>query len=194
MPTRTQGHWRKVREASEMVDVITRVKPSNEFELFEKSEICQGIQQRFEKQARRYSLRVAVRDPQRTLTYAELNNAANNLAHAILKKAGPGSRQVAFVLQNEADAIIALLGTLKAGKSYVPLDPLFPKERTTFMLNSSESELILTDYVHHGVARDISGSALPMLMLDEIDFKKPVDNPDCAVDPKSMAYILFTSG
>lgn len=177
-----------------MVDVITRVKPSNEFEFFDTPEICQGIHQRFEKQVSKYGQRVAIKDPQRTLTYAELNNAANNVAHAILKKAGPGSGQVAFVLQNEASAIIALLGVLKAAKSYVPLDPLFPKDRTTLMLNSSESKLILTDYVHHGIAQDISGSAIPMLMMDEIDLKKPVDNPDCAVDPKTMAYILFTSG
>lgn len=177
-----------------MVQLIARVKPTNEFCRFEPSEIFQGIHQRFEKQAKKYGPRVAVKDPERALTYAELNTAANNVAHAILKTTGRGAGQVAFVLQNDAYGIVALLGILKAGKSYVPLDPLFPKERTAFMLNSSESKLILTDYAHHGVAQDISGGAHPMLMIDDIDLKKAADNPECPVDPESMAYILFTSG
>jgi len=177
-----------------MLPSIAQLRPLNEFDRFENSEILQGIHQRFEGQVAKHAHRVAVRDAERTLTYTELNHAANNVAHTILKKAGRGTGQVAFVLQNDAYAIIALLGILKARKSYVPLDPLFPKERTTFMLNSSESKLILTDYAHHGIARDISGGALPMLMIDDIDLKTRSDNPGCEVDPGSMAYILFTSG
>src|SRR5579863_3223576 len=171
-----------------------RLEPTNQFDRFEESEIFQGIHQRFEKQAKKYAHRIAVKDPERALTYAELDNAANSVAQAIIKKAGRGAGQVAFVLQNDAYAIVALLGILKAGKSYVPLDPLFPKERTSFMLNSSESKLILTDYAHHGIAQDISGGKLPMLLLDEIELKASADSPNCKVDPESMAYILFTSG
>jgi amino acid adenylation domain-containing protein len=177
-----------------MLEVIPRIKPSKPFDRFEKAEIYQGIHQRFEKLAARYSQLAAIKDPERTLTYEALNSAANNVAHAILKKAGHGGGQVAFVLQNDAYAIIALLGILKARKSYVPLDPLFPKDRTAFMLENSDSKLIVTDYSHQGLAHDISGGTIPMLVIDEVDLKKPVDNPGGEVDPESMAYILYTSG
>jgi amino acid adenylation domain-containing protein len=173
---------------------ILRIAPANAFEPFASGEIHQAIHQRFEKQAARYGTRRAIRDAERDLSYEEVNNAANNVALAILKKAGDGLGQVAFTLQNDAFAIIALLGIMKARKAYVPLDPLFPKDRTAFMLAQSESSLILTDYAHQHTAEEISGGKTPMLMMDDIDMTRSAGNPDCVIAPESMAYILYTSG
>jgi amino acid adenylation domain-containing protein len=177
-----------------MTTPILRVAPANAFQPFERGEIHQGIHQRFEKQAAQYGSRRAIRDAERDLSYAEVNHAANNVAAAILKKAGSGLGQVAFTLQNDAFAIIALLGILKARKAYVPLDPLFPKDRTAFMLAHSESSLVLTDHAHKLTAEEISGGKTPMLMLDDIDMTRPAGNPDYPTAPESRAYILYTSG
>jgi amino acid adenylation domain-containing protein len=166
----------------------------SDFEIFEKTEICQAIHQRFEKQARKFAHRVAVLDPERILTYEALDYAANNIARAILGKVGDKSGQVAFVLPSNAYAIMAILGILKAGKAYVPLDPLFPKERTRLMLEHSESTLILTDHEHRELATEISGGSTPMLVVEEIDLKKRSDNLNVNPEPESMAYILYTSG
>lgn len=173
---------------------VFQVAPTNAFEPFERGEIHQGIHQRFEKQAAKYSSRRAIRDAERDLSYAEANNAANNMAHAILKKAGAGPGQVAFTLQNDAYAIIALLGILKARKAYVPLDPLFPKDRTAFMLAHSESSMILTDHAHKQTADEISGGKMPMLLMEDIDLNRPAGNPNRRTEPESLAYILYTSG
>jgi amino acid adenylation domain-containing protein len=172
----------------------TRIGPCNEFEHFEKQEIEQGIHQRFEKVVKKYPKRIAVKDPERGLSYEAVNNAANHVARAIIKRSGTHVGQVALLLQNDAYAIISLLGILKAGMSYVPLDPSFPKDRTGYMLDNSESKLILTDLDHHGLAEEISGGKIPKLMIDEIDLKPPIDDLTCKVDPSSMAYILYTSG
>jgi len=177
-----------------MLDTITRISPLNRFDPFEKAEIHQGIHERFEKQVEKFSQRTAIKDPERSLTYEVVNTAANNLAHAILKKGGHDRGQVAFVLPNDANAIISLLGILKAARSYVPLDPLFPQERTKFMLENSEAKLIVTDYSHRKFAEDLSGGAIPLLIIDDVDLKKPADNPGIKIDPQSMAYILYTSG
>ncbi|MGA2271943.1 MAG: AMP-binding protein [Bryobacteraceae bacterium] len=173
---------------------MQRVSLTAPFEVFEKSEILQGIHQRFEKQAQKYPLRTATKDPEQTLAYATLNDAANNIAQTILKKKGPMAGQVAFVLENTGSAIATLIGILKANKSYVPLDPSFPKERTAYMFDYSESELILTDYAHRDLAAAVAGRTVPVLLIDDVDIKKPAENPDLKIDPMCMAYLLFTSG
>jgi amino acid adenylation domain-containing protein len=168
--------------------------PSNSFEQFVKSDIHQGIHQRFANQVKKYGKRVAIKDPDRTLTYDAVDNEANNIAHSIVRKTGGITGQVAFLLQNDSRAVTTLLGILKAGMAYVPLDPLFPKDRTTFMLDHSESRLIITNHVHQGLAEEISGGRIPMLLVDEVDLTAARDYTRCRTDPGSMAYILYTSG
>jgi len=173
---------------------IRRIGPSNPFEKFEMEDIHQGIHQRFEKQAAKYAKRIAINDPERTLTYETLNQYANNIAHAIISRVGSGLGQVSFVLQNDAFSIAALLGILKAGKAYVPLDPNFPKDRTSYMFQNSESILLLTDQAHRELALEISSGSVPLLLLEEIHLHAASRNPSLKVDPAATAYILYTSG
>lgn len=171
-----------------------RLEPKNDFEPFEGKEIEQAIQQRFEKMAARFGNRVAINDPERAVTYEALNNAANNIARTILRRVGPASGQVAFVLDNDARAIQALLGILKSGRAYVPLDPLFPKDRLAYMCSCGETKAVITDHAHRDFAREIAGPETPLLLLEEIDLAASTANPEVPTDPLSMAYILFTSG
>ena len=104
--------------------------PSGLFVEFKKQEIEQSIPGRFEKIVRQYPERLAVKTKDRSLTYGELNQAANRIAHAILAKRGQGSEPIALLLENDASMIAAILGVLKAGKIYVPMDPSLPRART----------------------------------------------------------------
>ncbi|HEX3716457.1 MAG TPA: AMP-binding protein [Verrucomicrobiae bacterium] len=169
------------------------ISPLNAFEPFDKAGIRQGIHQRFEKIAAQYPKRIAVQDVERSLTYETLNNAANNLAAAVTRKIGAGSGQVALMVDNDSRAITALLGVLKSARAYVPLDPLFPKDRLAYMFSNSEARAVITDHAHRDLAREVSGAA-PLLMWEEIDFKQPAENRETTIDPMSMAYILYTSG
>ncbi|MCH8282861.1 MAG: AMP-binding protein, partial [Chloroflexi bacterium] len=90
---------------------------------FKKEETEQSIPDRFEKQVGKYPERLAVKSKDDELTYAALNAAANRVAWAILSEHGESQEPVALLLDQGVPAIVAILGVLKAGKTYVPLDP-----------------------------------------------------------------------
>ena len=78
-----------------------RVAPTNSFVQFRKEEIEQSIADRFEQTARKYSDQIAVNTKKATVTYDELNRAANRLAHAILTKCGKGEQRVSLILEHD---------------------------------------------------------------------------------------------
>jgi amino acid adenylation domain-containing protein len=169
--------------------------PGNcDFAPFELPEVNQPIHRRFETMAARFGGRLAVRDPERSVTYAELNTAANNIARAITQRIGGAAGQIAFVIENDARAIQTIFGILKTGRAYVPLDPNFPQDRLTYMAAFAESKAVVTDMAHRDLARQIAGPDLPLLVLEEINLRAPAPNPEGETDPLAMAYILFTSG
>src|SRR5262245_50635779 len=87
----------------------------------------------FEEQAARQGSKVAVKSGDLEISYAALNHTANRLAHLILERSG-NSRQVALLYDSGPLALASMLAVLKAGKTYVPLDPTYPQARTTYML------------------------------------------------------------
>src|SRR5262245_61719201 len=106
--------------------------PDGGFIEFTKEETEQSIAGRFEKIERKFPDRLAVKAGDRSLSYEALNQAANRVARAILAKCGQGNEPIALLFEHGIDAIVAILGTLKAGKFYFALDPLFPAERIAY--------------------------------------------------------------
>jgi non-ribosomal peptide synthetase component F len=94
---------------------------------FENTAINQSIAGRFEQQVAQHPDRLAVVSAESQLTYAELNQVANRIARAVLSHLGEGEEPVALLFEEGAFIIAAILGVLKAGKIYVPLDPAFPR-------------------------------------------------------------------
>src|SRR5262245_26043452 len=103
--------------------------PTGEFVEFEEHATEQSILARFEQQVAVHRNRVAVKSGPHALTYQELDRAANRVGRAILARQGHGAEPVALLFTSGVHAITAILGTLKAGKFYVPLDPTFPTAR-----------------------------------------------------------------
>ena len=171
-----------------------RLEPPCDFEPFDKADIEQAIHQRLEKVAVRFARKIAINDPECTVTYEALNKASNNIARVLLRRIGNSSGQVGFVLSNDACAIQTLFGILKAGCAYVPLDPLFPKDRLSYMCSCSETKAIITDHAHRDLAREIAPPDTRLLLLEDIDLRVSANDPKLKVDPLSLAYILFTSG
>ena len=108
--------------------------PTDTFIPFPRNAIEQSIPERFEKMVCRYPNRLAVKARHEALTYAELTQKANRIAHTILDQREAGEEPVALLLEQGAPLIAAILGVLKAGKIYVSLDPSFPQARLTGML------------------------------------------------------------
>jgi amino acid adenylation domain-containing protein len=148
----------------------------------------------FELCADRYSSRSALVFGEQQLTYQELNERANQLAHYLMKHGVGPETFVGICVERSTELIVGLLGILKAGGAYVPLDPDYPKERLSFMLQDTAAPVLL--------AKKLLVSSIPdhnakMILLDQ-DWdaigRESKENPDCKVLPDNLAYVIYTSG
>ena len=148
----------------------------------------------FAAQARRTPDAVAVRFEQQELTYSELNRSANRLAHRLRRLGVVPEVCVGLLARRSAEMIVAMLAVLKAGGAYVPLDPDYPRDRLTFILQTSQCPVLVT----HGVtAAELAGEGHDRVLVDTadctIDSESDAD-PANSTDPENAAYVIFTSG
>jgi amino acid adenylation domain-containing protein len=152
------------------------------------------LQELFEEQVASTPERIAVCYRNQKLTYRELNQRANQLAH-YLKQAGVGlEHRIGVCLERSLDVVVALLGVLKAGGTYVPLDPDYPAERLMYMLADSQVRLLVAG--ENSVAK-FEGSATPTVCLSEAwsqISQEDDSNPERLADERNLAYVIYTSG
>ena len=168
--------------------------PTGTFVEFEKHDIEQSIAARFEQIAARYPRNIAVRTEHRSITYDELNRAANRVSHTILTKHGDGNEPVIVLFEHGIPVIIAILGALKAGKIYVPLDPAFPQDRISLIVEDCQAKLLLTNTQNLGFASALDGGGGDWLNIDAIDNAIADDNLNLVLSPDVLASIMYTSG
>ncbi|MCL4176655.1 MAG: amino acid adenylation domain-containing protein [Verrucomicrobia bacterium] len=153
----------------------------------------QTVAQLFEEQAARTPGDVAVEFEGARLTYRELNQRANQLAHHLQKRGVGPDVLVAVCLERSLDMIISLLGILKAGGAYLPLDAASPKERLGLMLDEARAPIVLTQ----DTLRPLLPETDHVLYLDvnekEVG-REPMTQPASKATAGSLAYISFTSG
>ena len=155
-----------------------------------KSDLERSIPDHFEEIVSRFSDKLAVKTKSRTLTYEELNRAANRVAHAILAQQGLGSEPVALLFEHGALILVAILGTLKAGKIYVPLDPSSPLARNSEILTDTEASLILTNTAQLSSADKLAGKKQRVINIEEIDSGIETQNPGLVISSDSLSYPL----
>ena len=129
-----------------------RVKPMNEFLEFPVAETEQSIADRFEKVVAAAPEEIAICGETEVLTYAKLNQCANRVARAILSRQEISEKPVAFLVRKPEFQIAAILGILKSGNMYVPLDRSFPDSRLARIVEDTESPLIVTSEAEHSRA------------------------------------------
>jgi amino acid adenylation domain-containing protein len=167
--------------------------PTGRFVEFPRQEIEQSLPQRIEKIVRMYPERVAVRTRERTLTYSKLNHAANRLAQAILARRGPAREPIALVFSNEASLIVAIVGSLKAGKICMPLDPTLPHARLSYMVEDAQAGALVTSHEYRAIADDLVRHR-PCIDIDELAPDTSSEDPDLTLAPDDYAHIFYTSG
>ncbi len=199
------------------------VRPVNPFTSFAKHEIEQSIAERFSQQVRKYPQRVAVKTRNHEWTYEELDANANRIAQSILSLRGDRQEQIALLFDHDAPMIAALLGALKAGKTYVPLDPNHPRERLAQIIEDSEATTLLTNSTNLALANSVwsavaersadtalnqthnreskassplrSAGALHNCLINIDDRVRIETQADLPkIEPDRIAYILYTSG
>lgn len=149
------------------------------------------VHQLFEEQAERTPDEVAVEFNGRTLTYADLNRRANRLAHHLMALGAGADVPVALGLGRSLDLAVGLLGILKAGSGYVPLDPAYPPERLAFVIADSGSRLLVTC---RSLAAALPAAPAHRVVLEELPRGLPEDNPGSHAGPEHLAYLMYTSG
>ncbi|MCF5710773.1 AMP-binding protein, partial [Pseudomonas syringae] len=153
----------------------------------------QLIHQAFEAQAAERPSAIALRFETQQLTYGELNARANQVAHRLIEQGiGPDDR-VAICVERGPHMIVGLLGILKAGAGYVPLDPAYPPERLAYLLDDSAPVAVL---VQTTTADTLSLGSLPVINLDDAALQaQSVCNPDVTgLTSSHLAYVIYTSG
>ena len=150
------------------------------------------LHQQFEQQALRSPTAIALRFEGQALTYADLNHAANQIAHTLRGMgAGPGS-SVGLYIRRSADMLIGALGILKAGAAYVPLDPAYPADRIALFIADSGCQIILT---LPDMATNLPAHAAQVLTTDDPRIAAAPDtNPASGVATSDLAYLIYTSG
>jgi amino acid adenylation domain-containing protein len=144
-----------------------------------------------EAQARRTPQRPALAFEGRCLDYAELERRASRLArHLQALGAGPEVR-VGLLLERSLEMVLGILGILKAGAAYVPMDTAYPAERLAFMLADCGAGLLLTQ---RGLAPRLPPGAPRAVLVDEFDWSGPGEAPQSGARPENLAYVIYTSG
>jgi amino acid adenylation domain-containing protein len=161
---------------------------------FDRSEIEQSIGSRFKKVASRFPERPAVREPGRVTTYAELAAAADRVARALADRLRGASGPVVLLLESGAPLFSAMLGTLGAGRFYVPLDPRLPPARLDAIFGVLDAAVLLTDRAGLDLGRRLGGEGVPVLALEDLLAPPPGPEVAAAAAPGDLAYVLFTSG
>jgi amino acid adenylation domain-containing protein len=140
------------------------------------------------------------------LTYAELNQRANQLAHHLRGLGVVPDVLVALCLEPSITLVVAILGVLKAGGAYLPLDPAYPPERLAFMLADAQARILLTASMYDLRLTIDNLEASQTLIVNRISkivnldtdwdviAQQPADNPSACVSPDNLAYLIYTSG
>jgi tyrocidine synthetase III len=128
------------------------------------------------------------------LTYKELNEKSNRLAHLLQRQGVVSQSIVCLMKERSLDMIVGILGILKAGGAYLPIDPEYPEARIKYMLKDSNANFLLKDSVSE---LDRSGlNACTVLEFEDLNFESVSDLDLCAamVSSSNLAYVIYTSG
>src|SRR5579863_8608204 len=153
-----------------------------------------NLHQLFEQHAQHQPDAIALIFQDEYHTYGALNTRANRVAHFLQHlDVGPDTA-VGLCLERSTDMLVGLLGILKSGAAYVPLDPDYPGERLTFMLQNAQAPVLITQ--QHLVER-LPVQNINVLCLDKdwpVIADRSSKNPDISLHAQNLAYIIYTSG
>jgi amino acid adenylation domain-containing protein/non-ribosomal peptide synthase protein (TIGR01720 family) len=154
----------------------------------------QCIHHLIEQQVERTPDAIAVVFEDRHLTYQELNQRANQLAHYLKERGVVSEVLVGICMERSLDMVVALLGILKAGGAYIPIDPNYPADRLGFMLHDAQLSLLLTT---ENLVPQLGDHQIQLICLNthwtEISTHSD-SNPISPVQVENLAYAIYTSG
>jgi amino acid adenylation domain-containing protein len=154
----------------------------------------QSLHALFEKQAACTPDAAAVTFANETLTYAELNARANQVAHHLQKRGAVPGQRIGLAVERSLNVVVGVLGILKSGAAYVPLDPTYPAERLAFMMEDSQMSIVLTQqkWLDELPPHDAETVCLDREWAEIA--QEPDTNPVSGATADDLAYVIYTSG
>jgi amino acid adenylation domain-containing protein/non-ribosomal peptide synthase protein (TIGR01720 family) len=149
----------------------------------------------FEEQVQKTPNATAVCFDQSMLTYGELNAQANRLAHYLLAKGVERNQLVPVCMERCPEMIVAILGILKAGAAYVPIDPQYPVHRVEYILNDTRANIVVAMAAFSHLFAN--STRVDVVLIDSHNEKiavQPAEKPAIDVQPEHLAYVIYTSG
>lgn len=148
-----------------------------------------NIVKEFEKIVQQHPKSIAVTDKNISYTYEELNNKANFLAQKIIEQ-NISTDIIAFSLERSAGILVTILAILKSGHTYMPIDPEYPIERIAFMLENSNTKLLITNK-NFIKKLNYDGACIN---YEDLSFDKKIENLNLSIPNDKPCYIMYTSG
>ena len=137
----------------------------------------------FEKQVQKSNDKIALIAEDDDLTYDELNKKANRIANALIKRGVEVEDKIMFILKRDSRLIATVLGIIKAGCAFIPVDPEYPDDRVKHVLEDSNAKYIIS-------SNGFSGA----LDVDELLLEDNEENPHPVISPENLCYLIYTSG
>jgi amino acid adenylation domain-containing protein len=153
-----------------------------------------SIHELFVRQVERTPDTVALVFEEQKLTYSQLNERANQLAHRLRRAGVRPDVLVGVLMERSVEMVVALLGTLKAGGAYLPLDPEYPRKRLDFLFQDAGAPVVLTQAKFIEKLPQYSGTLISVDSEWESIAQERRENPPAVVGPHHLAYVIYTSG
>jgi amino acid adenylation domain-containing protein len=150
----------------------------------------ESIHRLFEKRAQALPLQTVLVSHNENWTYRDLNRRANDVARQLIELGAGPDTLVGLCMERTPNMLAGLLGILKTGAAYVPLDPGFPRERLDFMLQDAKVPVLVTDT---DSLQAFSTPEAKVLRVDALEYAKSDEN-GVAAPPGALAYVIYTSG
>jgi amino acid adenylation domain-containing protein len=151
---------------------------------------AESIHGLFELCAAAFPTKTALVSHDQKWTYRDLNRRANDVACKLIELGVEPNMLVGICMERNANMVAGLLGILKAGAAYVPLDPAYPRERLTFMLEDSQAQLLITE---NKCLHSIPLSEADVVCIDALDYER-LDGNGTPSQSSDLAYVIYTSG
>lgn len=199
-----QNHFQRVENVFESLDEKDLNKPINQISFllerdkqilkmnetshFVKFDENESIKKIFEKCVDENPNNIAIKDKNRSLTYAELNRYANRIAHTIKENVLNDESQIAIIMDSSIEMIASILAVLKNGYTYVPISPDLPEKRIQYILNDASVSLVIVEN------EQLKEKYSKILSLNLSNLSKSEGNLDVTTSIEDIAYIIYTSG
>ncbi|WP_429385033.1 amino acid adenylation domain-containing protein, partial [Mucilaginibacter sp. UYCu711] len=205
---RMLGHFKQllyavINKPDERIDTLSLLDKAEEEIILHKFNATQSKKSKqknlidlFEEQVAKYPKAIALVFGQHQLTYQELNERANRLANYLTSCGVKAGSLVPICIERSVQMIVGALGILKAGGAYVPIDPAYPQDRISYMLEDTNAAILLTEEKYSAIISTVI-SIGNIIKLDtqwsEIQFHS-ANNPGISISSVQLAYLLYTSG